>query len=384
MAPVSTREARVSQAIGALMLLERIDGMGPAAVRGLVDRHGDAVEALVAAARGATELTERQRKAVGDSLGGRSRRALRRMAAEAAAAAERELGPSDRILGYGGPGYPERLARLHHPPPILWARGPLPADAGRAVAVVGTRRANRDGRELAREIAGELAQFGIRIVSGLAAGVDGAAHRGALAADGETAAVLGSGLRFRYPRANHGLYAELEGRGVILTEFEPSIRPEPHRFPTRNRIVAALSDAVLVVQAPARSGALLTAREAGNIGVEVLACPGNPRQAVSAGCHELVRDGAGLVTTAAHVLSELGWADVGPAPAASGPYAAARAIGEAERTLLARLELEPAPLEELAVLVGGVREASVLLARLELDGRVTGLPGGRFERRGRS
>lgn len=377
---MSTRTARVSEEAGAVMLLAGIEGIGPAAVRRMVDRYGDQVEALVAAVRGAATLNTAQRKAVGDRLGGRSRRALRRMATEAAAVAERTLGPRDRVLGYGEPGYPDRLQRLHHPPPVLWARGPLPADAGRAVAVVGTRRATRDGRELAREISRELAAVGVRIVSGLAVGVDGAAHRGALAADGQTAAVLGSGLRFRYPQANHDVYAELEGRGLILTEFEPSIPPEPHRFPTRNRIVAALSDAVLVVQAPAKSGALLTAREGAEIGVDVLACPGNPRQAVSAGCHELLRDGAGLVTSAAHVLSELGWGDAGPAPRLPGPAAAGRAIGEAERALLARLELEPAPLEELAVLVGGVREASVLLARLELDGRVTGLPGGRFER----
>ncbi len=379
MAAVSPEATRVSDRTGALRLLTGIDRMGPGIVRALVDRCGDPLEALLAAARGARELDERQRAAVGRRLGGRSRKALHRMAAAAAAAAERELGPNDRILGYGLPGYPDRLERLHYPPPVLWARGPLPADAGRAVAVVGTRRATRDGRELARDIAKELAACGVRIVSGLAAGVDGAAHRGALAAEGETAAVLGSGLRFRYPRANHDVYAELEGRGLILTEFEPSVPPEPHHFPTRNRIVAALSDAVVVVEAPERSGALLTAREAGDIGVEVLACPGNPRSAASAGAHELLRDGAALVTSAAHVLSELGWTDAAP-PSPPGSPRTDRAIGEAERALLGRLELEPASLEELAVLAGGVREASVLLARLELDGRVTGLPGGRFER----
>lgn len=377
---MSSKTGRVSDRIGALILLAKIDRMGPGAVRALVDTFGDPIEALVAAARGSRELDQAQRKAVDKRLGGLSRKALLRRAAASAAAVARELGPSDRILGYGLSGYPVRLERLHYPPPVVWARGPLPADAGRAVAVIGTRRATRDGRELAREIARELAGSGIRIVSGLAAGVDGAAHRGALDAKGETAAVLGSGLRFRYPRANHDIYAELEGRGLILTEFEPSTRPEPHRFPTRNRIVAALCDAVLVVEAPAKSGALLTAREAGDIGIEVLACPGNPRLPTSAGCHELLRDGAALVTSAAHVLSELGWADVAASTTIPGPRTAGRAIGEAERALLARLDLEPASLEELAALVGGVREASVLLARLELDGRVTGLPGGRFER----
>lgn len=382
MASVSTAAGAVSDRIGALLLLSDVEGFGPAVIRRLVDACGDPIDALLAAARGREELHAGRRESFEKRLGGRSPAELRRLARVAATEAAGTLGSGDRMLGYGLPGYPARLERLHYPPPVLWARGPLPADAARAVAVVGTRRATRDGRALARELAAELAAAGVRIVSGLAAGVDGAAHRGALAGNGETVAVLGSGLRFRYPRVNHDVYAELEGRGLILTEFEPSVRPEPHRFPTRNRIVAALSDAVLVVEAPARSGALLTAREAGEIGIEVLACPGNPRRGASAGCNELLRDGAGLVTCAADVLSELGWPGVDPAPAAPRRTRAERAIGEAERTLLARLDLEPASLEELAALVGGVREATVLLARLEMDGRVAGLPGGRFERGG--
>ena len=382
MASVSSAPGEAFDRIGALLLLSDVEGFGPAVIRNLVDGCGDPLEALHGVARGTMELDAGRRESFETRLGGRSPAELRRLARAAGEEAASALGSGERMLGYGLPGYPVRLERLHYPPPVLWARGPLPADAARAVAIVGTRRATRDGRALAREIAAELAAAGVRVVSGLAAGVDGAAHRGALAGDGETAAVLGSGLRFRYPRANHDVYAELEGRGLILTEFAPSVRPEPHRFPTRNRIVAALSDAVLVVEAPARSGALLTAREAVEIGVEVLACPGNPRRGASAGCNGLLRDGAGLVTCAADVLSVLGWAEGVRAPAAPPRTTAEREIGEAERTLLARLDLEPASLEELAGIVGGVREATVLLARLEMEGRVAGLPGGRFERGG--
>lgn len=359
---------------GALLVMADIDDLGPKTVRDLVDRRAGALDALRALADDTVdpgELNLKQRRGVGAALRGCR---ADRLAADAVAKAARRLKPDDRLVAYGRPGYPERLRRLHFPPLVLWARGPLAVDAPRSVSIVGTRRATASARRLARDMAAGLAATGVRVVSGLASGIDGQAHRGALEAGGETAAVLGSGLDFRYPASNHDIYARLRHTGLILTEFPPHVRPESHNFPRRNRIVAALSDAVVVVQAGRRSGALLTAGEALDIGIDVLACPGDPKHAGSAGCHDLLRDGAGLVTDASDVLIELGW------QAPERPAARERAWSAAERTLIERLEREPAVLDELALLAGGIRPAASLLARLELAGEINGLPGGRYER----
>lgn len=380
MAPVTPETMRV----GAVLALSSAEHVGPRVLRDLVDRCGDPLEAL-ATAPWATELSHAPRAGVLGVLGGCGREAARDAAAAAARRAVRAaaaaLSPDDRLLAYGVGGYPSRLERLHFPPPVLWARGPLPADAPRAVAVVGTRSATRSARVFARDLAAGLAERGVRVVSGLASGIDGEAHRGALEVRGETAAVLGSGLRFTYPDANRDIYRALRKGGLILTEFPPAVRPEPHNFPRRNRIVAALSDAVVVVQAGRRSGALLTAREAEEIGVEVMACPGDPRLPGSVGCHALLRDGAAIVTGADDVLEALGWTHraggAWPAPAAG--TGRSRESTPLERALLERLEGEPAPLDQLADAAGGVREAAAALARLELEGLVVGLPGGRYE-----
>jgi len=383
-----TARSRVTPPVGAVAALAAAADVGPLAVRELIDRVEDPIEALAVAPE-AGELSAKGRAAVREGLAGRTAGEIARVTAAAVA---KRLGPDDRLLAYGTPGYPERLARLHFPPPLLWARGPLPADAPRAVAVVGTRRASRPARDLAHDLAAGLATRGVRVVSGLAAGIDAAGHRGALAVGGETLAVLGSGLRYRYPRSNHDLYARLQGEGLLLTEFPPDVRPEAHNFPRRNRIVAALCDAVVVVQAGARSGALLTAGEAKEIGVDVLACPGDPRMAASIGSHDLIRDGAGLVASVKDIFEAVGWEEDGRSPAAGGGLPARGAGLSAVRAdrvavataILARLEEAPAPLDELASLAGGVRPAAALLARLELAGEIVGRPGGRYERIRRS
>lgn len=394
MAPMTVASRpRVAPPVGAVATLAAAAGVGPLAIRELIDRVEDPIAALAVAPE-AEELSAKGRAAVREALAGRTADEVARVTASAAA---QRLGPDDRLLAYGTPGYPDRLSRLYFPPPLLWARGPLPADAPRAVAIVGTRRASRPARDLAHDLAVGLAGRGVRVISGLADGIDAAGHRGALAAGGETLAVLGSGLRYRYPRSNHDLYARLQAEGLLLTEFAPDIRPEAHNFPRRNRIVAALSDGVVVVQAGKRSGALLTAGEAKEIGVDVLACPGDPRLAASAGSHDLIRDGAGLVTCPKDVFEALGWEepDAGSPAAGTGfpvrnPVrgAGSAAVG-ADRlavatSILARLEQAPAPLDELASLAGGVRPAAALLARLELAGEIVGRPGGRYERVRRS
>lgn len=368
----------VSLDVGALLALDSVRGVGPGVIRALVDRVGRPLDAL-AVASGAPELNRRTAKSLAELVGGEGAARIARAAADRADAALRR---GDRLLGYGCPGYPRRLARLHYPPPLLWARGPLPADAPRTVAIVGTRRATRSARDTTCELAASLAEQGIRVVSGLARGIDAAAHRGALSARGETVAVLGSGLRFRYPRENHDLYDRLNDSGLLLTEFAPALRPEPHHFPRRNRIVAALSDAVLVVQAGERSGALLTAAHGTDIGIEVFACPGDVRLEVSAGCHGLLRDGAGLVTSARDVIDLLGWSEPTAAPpkAPIPEFRLGGEHGELERRLLDRLEAESASLDELVSMGVGTGSLAAVLTRLEVAGQVNGLPGGRYER----
>lgn len=350
---------RVSSEIGAALALVGTSGVGPVRTRRLIDSHGSASEVL-------------------ERLPAPSRMSARR-ALRLAVEAQRQLPAGARMLSYGGPGYPERLGRLHDPPVVLWAAGPLPIAAATTVAIVGTRAATADGRRLARRVSAELASRGIRVVSGLARGIDAEAHRGALEAGGETLAVLGSGLNFEYPGLNRPLYAQLRKTGALLTEFAPTQRPAAHHFPQRNRIVAGLADAVLVVQAGLKSGARITASHAADIGVDVLACPGPVDLSASEGCHALLKDGAGMVTCVEDVLQALAW-DI-PQPVRTVPDVGSG--GEAgsgpDRIILDRLATNPAHLDELADLVGGAGPAAAALGRLEALGRVSAIAGSLFE-----
>lgn len=362
----------VSKEIGAALELAQTLGVGPATVRLLVDRHGSALAALERAPD-SLDVPDKVRL---EFARAEYREAFLRRAGRLAELAQRQLPPGARMVSYRGPGYPARLYRLHDPPSVLWAQGPLPIAAPRAVAIVGTRSATEAGRRLAYRIAKELAQAGVRVVSGLAGGIDSEAHRGALAAGGETLAVLGSGLNFEYPRLNRRLYADLRSRGLVLTEFAPTLRPAPHQFPQRNRIVAALCDAVLVIQAGVRSGARITASHALDIGVDVLACPGPVDIPASEGCHSLLKDGAGLVTSAKDVLEALGW-ETRPT---SDPATMPPAVDSVSAAIADRLSEGPACLDELARLVGDPGLAAASLGRLEAFGHVRAGPGTSFER----
>jgi DNA processing protein len=210
------------------------------------------------------------------------------------------------ILAQNGPDYPRALREIHDPPGVLFVRGRLqPADA-LAVAIVGTRHASSYGLRLAERLAGSLARAGLSIVSGLARGIDAAAHRGALAAGGRTLAVLANGVLSIYPPEHGPLAAEIVDRGAVLSEAPPCASPHPGAFPQRNRIISGLALGTIVVEAGDRSGALITARHAMEQGREVFAVPGRADDRTSRGCHKLIRDGAKLVETADDVLEELG------------------------------------------------------------------------------
>lgn len=278
-----------------------------------------------------------------------------------------------RLVGRDEPDYPHLLRHVYDPPPVLYVQGRLVEGEGdHSLAVVGSRAASVQGAALARALARELAAAGVTVVSGLARGIDTAAHLGALDGGGRTVAILGSGLDRLYPVDNARLARAVAGRGAVVSEFPLGTRPLPGYFPRRNRIIAGWGRAVVVVEAAQRSGALVTARCALEEGREVMAVPGHPSSAGSAGTNALIRDGALLVRGAADVAEALG---------VELPEAAQRADERADPVLAALRADAPASVEELQRRSG--RPASEVLGRLtelELASRVRRLPGALFVR----
>jgi DNA processing protein len=276
-----------------------------------------------------------------------------------------------RVVSRGEGDYPEWLRRIHAAPPLLWTRGTLvPGECERSVAVVGSRAATPLGLAFARALAADLAAAGLTVVSGLARGIDTAAHQGALDVGGRTVAVLGSGIDAIYPRENASLARAIARRGAVVSEFAPGTGPWKQNFPRRNRTIAGWARATIVVEAGERSGALHTARTALEEGRDVMAVPGHPSLPCCAGTNALLRDGAALVRDAADVLAELGLA--APAPVARpAPDAVLDALQRAA----------PAGIDELAARTGlPVPELLVRLSELELSGGVRRLPGAQFVR----
>jgi len=214
-----------------------------------------------------------------------------------------------------GPGYPERLKLIQSPPAVLWHRGGWMPDTGPAVAIVGSRAASPVALDSAFRIAADLARAGIAVVSGMARGVDGAAHKGALSA-GRTIAVLGCGVDIPYPPSHRALAEAIVAHGALVSEFPPGMPPLAHHFPLRNRIISGLADAVVIVEAAERSGSLITARLALEQGREVMAVPGSVAGGRNRGSHALLRDGAALIESADDILRELGWRVPTPDPPA--------------------------------------------------------------------
>jgi DNA processing protein len=261
--------------------------------------------------------------------------------------------------------FPPLLAAIHDPPPRLFLRGTGDSSLLQepAVAVVGARACSGYGRSVTRSLARELAAAGLVVVSGMARGVDGEAHRGALEAGGRTVAVLGCGVDRDYPAAHAELARRICEHGLVVSEYEPGVEPAPWRFPARNRIIAGVCSATVVVEARERSGALITADFALEEGRDVLAVPGEITSSLSAGTNALLKLGAAPVTCAADVLELYDLV---------APVSAARALGPAAETLLARLRDAPLTADEL-VRASGIDpgESAAALTALELAGRVT-------------
>jgi DNA processing protein len=297
--------------------------------------------------------------------------------AEARKAAAEALARARRFgivpISWLDPGYPGVLAAIADPPLVLWVRGAVSRLSGPAVAIVGSRAASAYAVEVGRRLAADLATRGVLVVSGLARGVDSAAHRGALEGGGATVAVLGSGPDVIYP-AEHGALAEaIRGRGAVVSELPPGTPPRKEHFPQRNRIISGLSLALVVVEASERSGSLITARCALEQGRDVMVVPGNVLSGRNRGSHALLKDGAKMVERADDILEDFGWAAGGGAARPGRPGA---------DPLVGRMEPgEAYDLDALAEL-SGVAGAKLLprLLELELQGEICRAGGGRFVR----
>lgn len=281
------------------------------------------------------------------------------------------------------PAYPALLAAIPDPPPVLWVRGEVAALNRRAVALVGSRAGSPYAIDVAYKLAADLAAQGIAVVSGLARGVDSSAHRGALAGNGCTLAVLGCGANIVYPREHADLAEAIAATGAVVSELPPGTPPRSRFFPRRNRIISGLSQAVVIVEAGEKSGSLITARAALDQGRDVLAVPGNVLSGRNRGGHALLRDGARLVETADDVLDEMGIVPRRDGRAADGTEAETAMGGRsaADPVLMHLIPGEASDLDGLQARSG--LPADRLLARLselELCGCVKRVGGGRFVR----
>lgn len=289
--------------------------------------------------------------------------------------------PGNAIVTLADPDYPKLLLEIADPPALLYCRGRIELLNRPALAIVGSRNATAQGARSAEQFARTFSEAGLTIVSGLAHGVDSAAHRGGLAADGSTIAVFGTGVDLVYPPGNAALAAEVAGRGLLVSEFALGTPALGHNFPRRNRLISGLAQGCLVVEAALASGSLITARAAAEQGREVFAVPGSIHSPLSKGCHALIKAGAKLAESAEDVLAEL------PAFRRTGiasPRAAADGSGRSpcgDEALLDHMGFDPVAVDALCVRAGLPAErVSAELLRLELAGRVAALAGGLYQR----
>ncbi|SDF85943.1 DNA-processing protein DprA [Paraburkholderia phenazinium] len=309
----------------------------------------------------------------------------------------REL-PGNAIVTLDDPAYPPALLTMPDPPALLYIKGRLELLHAKGVAVVGSRSATPQGVEDAERFARAFSAAGLAVVSGLALGIDGAAHRGALTGRGSTIAVIGTGADLVYPAAHQPLARQIAADGVIVSEWPLGTPARAANFPQRNRLIAGLVGGVLIVEAAMRSGSLITARLANEMGRDVFALPGSIHAPLSRGCHRMLKQGAKLVETPEEILEELGfaaapaagsasatrWSGVPPRPtpaSASVPAVDEPELAPEAQKLLAALGHAPATLEILAARTD-MQDAALqsTLLQLELAGHLTVLPGGRFAR----
>ena len=363
-----------------LIRLNLVPGVGPKTFRTLLEAFGSADRIL-----NAPESSLREVPGVGAKLAGKIAGARREVDAEAELDLCRRAGVTP--LAHGSAAYPAPLAEIPDPPALLYVKGTIEPVDRLAVAIVGSRKCTPYGLRIAERLATSLARVGLTVVSGLARGIDAAAHRGALAGGGRTLAVLANGLGQVYPPEHDRLADEVAAAGALVAESPMRQEPLAGLFPQRNRIISGLSLGVVVIEATPRSGSLSTARHATEQNREVFAVPGPVDSLPSRGCHALIRDGARLVETVDDILEELG-PMVGQlrrpepeAPAAVAPIAPEVVLSEAERQIVSRLGDRPMAVDEL-IAQSGLNASQVMatLSLLEMRRLVRRFPGPQFAR----
>jgi DNA processing protein len=356
------------------LTLRRLPGVGGRTQRELLEQFGT-LENIFSASRGQLEsLLVGKNEAIETLLDGPQSQNL-----------QREFDwldqPDHHLLVWSDHDYPPLLREIPDPPLMLFVIGRREVLSHPQIAIVGSRNPSPVGRENALAFARSLAGAGLTITSGLALGVDGAAHRGALAAGGLTIAVTGTGLDRVYPARHRDLAHEIVKTGALISEFAPGTPPLPENFPIRNRLISGLSLGTLVVEAALQSGSLITARLAIEQGREVFAIPGSIHAPQSRGCHSLIRQGAKLVETAQDVLEELG--PLAAAARCIAPENAAQspAIDPGMTALLKQIGHDPVSIDTLIERSGLTADAvSSMLLRMELHGLVSSCPGGKVQR----
>lgn len=355
-----------------LLALHLVPGLGPRLTAALLKRFGSPAAALQASREQLCQVPH-----IGDKLAHALHQAMQRLdvAAELARMAEHNV----RLLALGAADYPASLANIPDPPHLLYLRGALEARDSNAVGIVGSRHGTAYGRRMAERLAADLSRAGFTVISGLARGVDGAAHRGALQAGGRTLAVLAGGLAKIYPPEHKELAVAVQAAGALITESAMMMEPMAAMFPARNRIISGLARAVIIVEAAEQSGALITARHAAEQGRTVFAVPGPVDSPASAGSNALIRQGAILCRSAEDVSEELD--GVRGKPVSPGPAEPPKDLDDVQRRAWELLAEQPRHLDEITQkLAVPVAHVSGALLTLEMRKLVRRLPGNRFER----
>lgn len=363
----------------ALLILHLIPGLGPRLTKALLERFGSPEAVLEATASQLREIPY---------MGARSAEEISRLLKNIDIQPELDLIAEHgvELLVLGSAGYPEPLAQIADPPHLLYMRGTLTADDTRAVALVGSRHCTAYGRRIAERLATGLVRAGYTVVSGLARGIDGAAHQAALEAGGRTCAVLAGGLARVYPPEHAELAKRIEASGALLSEALMTQEPVAGLFPVRNRLISGLSQAVVVVEAAERSGTLITARHAAEQGRAVFAVPGPVDSTASAGTNALIREGAILARSVDDIVTELqGALPPGSPPAETAgeqaPTGPPPGLDELQLRIWNFLDGSPRHIDEMVQQLGiAVPQLSGVMLMLEMKRALRRLPGNRYER----
>ncbi len=344
----------------AWITLSQIEHIGPRTILGLLEHYPDPRAILNEPIKNIEKLgilNSRQLKSLANHN--------REMGAQTI---EQTKGCGARVISLHDSEYPASLKEIHDPPPVIYIKGSL-ADIEPSVAIVGTRSPSHSGQQQSHAIAQRLSLNGISIISGLARGIDSAAHNGCLSGPSPTVAVLGSGIDKIYPAENSKLATSITQQGAVISEYPPGIRPDPQNFPRRNRIIAGLSLATVVIEATIRSGAMITARLAAESGRQIMALPGSVTNIRTKGPHKLIRDGATLIENAEDILMEI-------APHLKDVL---NRQSRADSELGTIFGGEALTMEQIADIRGrSINEIADWLSQLELTGSIERIPGGRY------